>query len=69
MDNLLHLRTQRNQSYGSQRRCCERCGIMIWSERDLSSPTYTDDEQTYLQADNACMYAINEINNTLRPDK
>ena len=27
----LHLMTQRNQPYGSERRCCERCGVMIWT--------------------------------------
>jgi hypothetical protein len=27
---ILHLKTQRGQPYGSERRCCERCGAMIW---------------------------------------
>lgn len=26
----LHIVTQDNQGYGSQRRCCERCGAMCW---------------------------------------
>ena len=25
----LHLMTQRGQPYGSERRCCERCGLML----------------------------------------
>lgn len=25
----LHLMTQRNQPYGSERRCCESCGLML----------------------------------------
>ena len=42
----LHLKTQDNQPYGSERRCCERCGIMIWG----ASPTpltWTDDRAVY----------------------
>jgi hypothetical protein len=27
---IVHLKTQRNQPYGSERRCCEECGTMIW---------------------------------------
>jgi len=26
---VLHLKTQRGQPYGSVRRCCERCGVMV----------------------------------------
>lgn len=26
----LHIVTQDNQGYGSQRRCCEYCGAMCW---------------------------------------
>jgi len=36
----LHLMTQRNQPYGSERRCCEHCGIMIWTH---PRPKVTDD--------------------------
>lgn len=25
----LHLMTQRNQPYGSHRKCCEECGVML----------------------------------------
>ena len=37
---VLHLMTQDNQPYGSERRCCEICGTMIWTE---PMPAYTDD--------------------------
>jgi hypothetical protein len=45
----LHLMTQRDQPYGSQRRCCEECGLMMvarptefWHEH-----TWTDDQAEY----------------------
>ncbi len=41
---VLHLKTQRNQPYGSERRCCERCGVMIWIP---PVPEWTDDEDVY----------------------
>lgn len=40
----LHLMTQDDQPYGSQRRCCERCGVMIWSN---PQPKYTEHYSTY----------------------
>lgn len=49
MTKTLHLMTQRNQPFGSERRCCERCGLMMvarpacfWLEH-----AHTDDEQLY----------------------
>ena len=45
---VVHLKTQRNQPYGSVRRCCERCGIMIWGNVPIEDGgLYTDDEHTY----------------------
>jgi len=45
----LHLMTQRDQPYGSVRRCCERCGLMMvarpaafWNEN-----SYADEEIDY----------------------
>lgn len=43
-DEVLHYMTQNNQPYGSQRRCCEECGIMIWPH---PQPTWTDDLDVY----------------------
>lgn len=38
----LHLVTQRNQPYGSVRRCCENCGAMVDGKI-----IFTDDEKYY----------------------
>lgn len=43
---VLHLKTQRNQPYGSERRCCEECGVMIWIP---PVPTWTSDPEIYAQ--------------------
>lgn len=45
----LHLMTQRNQPYGSGRRCCEVCGLMMVSRPDSfwKSNTWTDEESHY----------------------
>ncbi|MFE1573847.1 hypothetical protein ACFIQG_18810 [Comamonas odontotermitis] len=45
----LHLMTQRDQPYGSRRRCCERCGLMlVWRPEEFwDEHTYVDDEQHY----------------------
>jgi len=31
MQNKVHLMTQDDQPYGSERRCCERCGSAYWN--------------------------------------
>jgi hypothetical protein len=36
---LVHLKTDRGQPYGSERRCCNHCGIMIWG---MSAPPHVD---------------------------
>ncbi|WP_429949556.1 hypothetical protein ACQYWY_21620 [Comamonas sediminis] len=45
----LHLMTQRNQPYGSERRCCEQCGLMlVWRDKSFwDDHTYTDEAQHY----------------------
>jgi hypothetical protein len=43
---ILHLKTQDHQPYGSERRCCERCGIMIWGSPP-DGPKWTDDRALY----------------------
>lgn len=51
----LHLRTQRDQPYGSERRCCEVCGTMVWPERQGdSTPWWTDEQTEYDVAPNKC---------------
>jgi hypothetical protein len=42
---VLHLMTQDDQPYGSERRCCERCGVQILYRRD--PPTWTDNREAY----------------------
>jgi hypothetical protein len=41
MKGILHLITQRDQPYGSQRKCCEHCGLASWV------CTWTDDVVMY----------------------
>lgn len=45
----LHLLTQRDQPYGSERRCCEECGLMLVARPvDFwQSHTYVTDEPDY----------------------
>ena len=44
MIEILHLVTQRDQPYGSVRRCCEKCGAMV---HGASGVCWTDDLQLY----------------------
>jgi hypothetical protein len=41
---VLHLMTQRDQPYGSERICCERCGVMIYGPQ---APKWTSNPSTY----------------------
>ena len=45
----LHLMTQRGQPYGSRRKCCERCGLMMAARPDSfwKEHTWTDNEEQY----------------------
>lgn len=45
----LHLMTQRDQPYGSARRCCERCGMMLVARPAAfwEAHAYTDEESHY----------------------
>lgn len=42
----LHLITQRNQSFGSRRKCCEKCGLSYFNINGYDA-YYTDDETQY----------------------
>lgn len=42
MADVLHLKTQRNQPYGSARLCCEKCGKLVQGDM-----YYAPDEATY----------------------
>lgn len=44
----VHLVTQDGQPYGSVRRCCEICGVMVWPERQGDeTPMYVTSRQDY----------------------
>jgi len=45
----LHLMTQRNQPYGSQRKCCEYCGLMLVARPDSfwREHTWTDEPEHF----------------------
>jgi len=45
----LHLMTQRGQPYGSERRCCEQCGLMLVNRPDSfwRSHAWTDQPDQY----------------------
>ena len=36
---IVHILSQEGQPYGSERRCCNHCGIMIWG---ASAPLHVD---------------------------
>ena len=44
---ILHLVTQRNQPYGSQRKCCEECGLAVFAFEDADK--YVEYESEYTQ--------------------
>lgn len=51
----LHLRTQDGQPYGSERRCCEVCGVMVWPQvQGADTPEWTDDRSAYYASQYRC---------------
>lgn len=46
---ILHLMTQRDQPYGSERRCCEHCGLMLVARDETfwKEHAYVDDEAAF----------------------
>lgn len=46
-ERTLHLMTQRGQPYGSRRKCCEMCGLMMVARPDSfwRAHTWTDDPE------------------------
>ncbi len=49
----LHLMTQRDQPYGSFRKCCEQCGLMMIGRPDefWAGHEWTDDPSEYENVD------------------
>jgi len=54
MSEPLHLVTQDNQPYGSERRCCERCGRMCWRGMKGAAMRWTDDRKFWNAAADTC---------------
>lgn len=51
----LHLRTQNDQPYGSERRCCEICGTMVWpAKQGADTPDWTDSIEAYAGSPYRC---------------
>lgn len=46
----LHLRSQQGQPYGSERRCCNNCGVMLWG----NGLRYTESESAWATAPDRC---------------
>jgi len=44
-EKILHLVTQRNQPYGSTRKCCERCGLAVFVMKQGES--YVEHEESF----------------------
>jgi hypothetical protein len=48
---VVRILSQEGQPYGSERRCCNHCGVMIWGE---SAPPHVDDWTTWSANPNKC---------------
>lgn len=52
---MLHLKAHQNQPYGSERRCCEICGLMIWGNKIKDGHEVTDNKEVYYSNSNNCL--------------
>ena len=48
---IVHILSQEGQPYGSERRCCNHCGVMIWGS---SAPPHVDNWTDWREASNNC---------------
>lgn len=48
---ILHLKTQDGQPYGSVRKCCEECGVMILGDSLPEGEHWTDDRELYTEGE------------------
>jgi hypothetical protein len=48
---VVHILSQEGQPYGSERRCCNYCGIMIWGS---SAPRHVDNWTDWREQPNNC---------------
>ncbi len=56
---IVHVRSQDDQPYGSERRCCNHCGIMLWGP---SAPLYVDNWTDWRARPDRC--ALTELERT-----
>lgn len=46
----VHLVTQDNQPFGSERRCCELCGVMVWpAMQGANTPAHATSREDFEQ--------------------
>ena len=50
----LHILSQEGQPYGSSRRCCNHCGVMIWPTVSAPVPRYVDNWTDWRAAPDNC---------------
>jgi hypothetical protein len=50
-EEAVHILTQEGQPYGSERRCCNHCGVVIWGS---PAPRYEDNWNDWYEATNRC---------------
>lgn len=48
---VVHVLSQEGQPYGSERRCCNYCGVMIWG---ASAPLFVDNWTDWRASPNNC---------------
>jgi hypothetical protein len=48
---VVHVLSQDGQPYGSERRCCNHCGVMIWG---ASAPLHVDNWTDWRSSPNNC---------------
>jgi hypothetical protein len=48
---MLHILSQEGQPYGSSRRCCNHCGVMIWGS---SASRYVDNWTDWCASPDNC---------------
>ena len=48
---VLHILSQGGQPYGSTRRCCNYCGVMVWGP---NAPRYVDNWTDWRAASDSC---------------
>jgi len=45
--NILHIISQSGQPYGSQNRCCDKCGLSVYAIQEAESEFYITKSQSF----------------------